>query len=76
MTMEWSDLKGFSEEHAPRPEHDVPWMTLPTVGDVVHVLRRAASSLLDRVRHFDPVDAIETFGSRLRAVRELLSSRP
>ena len=69
-------LEGFSEEHAPRPGHDVPWIQLPTRRDVVRVVHRAACSVRDRVRYFDPVDMVETFAMRLRAVRELLSSRP
>lgn len=71
-----SYLDDFSPEHDPRPEHSVPWIQLPSAGDVAMAVRRKAVSLLDRIRYFDPVDAIETFAMRLRAVRELLSARP
>jgi hypothetical protein len=70
----YGDLRAsFSEEHAPRREHDVPWIYLPDIRAVAEgVVRRAKNSLLSPVRRFDPLDVAYVATRKLQALRELV----
>lgn len=63
----------FSEEHAPRKVHDVPWINLPSVGSVARgVVRRVKNSLLSPIRRLDPLDVAYVVTCKLQALRELV----
>ena len=66
-----SVYEGFSEEHAPEPEHEdlwlMRWHERQTGRQIaVRAFRRARNSLSERMRYCDPRDTVVAFACNLR----------
>lgn len=74
--MTYDELRAsFSEEHAPRREHVVPWINLPSAGAIAATAaKRVRYFLVVPGQRFGPSDALYAAACKLQALKALLST--
>jgi hypothetical protein len=72
----YEDLRAsFSEEHAPRREHDVPWIYFPSVSDVAECAAMRVGRFLQGL-DLGSSNLVYTTVQKLHALRNLVHSTP